>query len=359
MVHFLLALAVFLAFLGYKNKHIQRIAFFVLFAFAALRFMYGNDYMNYYLWFKHIHAGGQSQFKTEFLYNFLNRALPSFPVLVALSSALLIAVVYRMIYKNLPVRYASIAIFIFVVNPYLFLMNLSALRQSIATCFFIMAVGFAYRKKYIWYCVLVIVATLFHKSAILLLPVCLIANAKPVKTWVCWAILAGTLTLLLSSEFLVNTVIWVAEQFDDKNYIYFANQEMKNTVRATLLTSVYFFYVLFNLPKLKGRPLVYAKLYLISTIFGILAKEMSMLTRLQQYFEIFSIVALPAIYMEIRSRGPVIVNRRNVLITLWDCINRYAMPLLLVTIYLLRYYSFFTNELWKPFFTYRTIFMLL
>lgn len=359
MVHVWLALAVIFAISGKKNKYLQRFAFVVLFLFAALRFMYGNDYYNYYRWFNHIHAGGESGFKTEVLYNLMNQILPSFPMLVALSSAFLILVVYWLITKNLPTNYSWIGICIFIISPALFLMNLSALRQSIATCFFIIAINCACKKKYLRYLVLVIVAALFHKSAILLLPFCLIANAKPVKPWVCWAILAGTAVLLLSSDLLMNIVVWVATQFNDKNYIYMAEQDMQNSIRATLLTSVFFFYVLFNLPKLKGRALIYAKIYLLSPLLGVLARELSMLTRIQMYFDMFAVVALPLIFMEVKSRGPVIVNRRNVLITFWDCLNKYAFPVLIVTIYLLRYYSFFTNPEWAAFFTYRTIFLLL
>ena len=359
MVHVWLALAVLFAILGFKNKYIQRTAYVILFLFAALRFMYGNDYYNYYRWFNHIHAGGESGFKTEVLYNLLNRYLPSFPVLVALSSALLILVVYRLITKNLPTRYAWIGICIFVISPALFLMNLSALRQSMATCFFVIAINCACRKKYLWYLVMVIVAALLHKSAILLLPFCLIANDKPVKNWVCWVILLGTAFLLMTSGVLLKLVVWVAEWFNDKNYIYMAEQDMQNSIRATLLTSVFYFYVLFNLPKLKGRALVYAKIYVVSPLLGVLAREISMLTRLQMYFDIFAIVTLPSIFMAVQSKGPVIVNRRNVLLTFWDCINKYAMPVLIVAIYLLRYYSFFTNPEWKAFFTYRTIFLLL
>lgn len=359
MVHFLLALAVFFAILGYKNKYVQRIAFVVLFAFAALRFMYGNDYYNYYRWFKHIHAGGESGFKTELLYNLLNRWLPSFPVLVALSSALLIWAVYRLITKNLPTNYAWLGICIFIISPALFLMNLSALRQSIATCCFVIAVHYACKKNYLMYLAMVVVAALFHKSAILLLPFCLIANDRPVKHWLCWVILLGTVFLLLFSDVLLNMVVWVAQQFNDKNYIHMAKQDMQNSIRATLLTSVYFFYVLLNLPKLKGKHLIFAKIYMISPLLGVLARQISMLTRLQMYFDIYAIVALPAIMMEVRARGPVRLNRRNVLITFWDCVNRYAMPVLIIGIFLLRYYSFFTTPDWEAFFTYRSIFLLL
>jgi hypothetical protein len=203
------------------------------------------------------------------------------------------------------------------------------------------------------------VAALFHTSAILLLPFCLIINTRPVKPWACWLILLGTLILLMSSNLLLNIVVWVATQFGDVNYIVMAEQDMQNSIRATLLTSVYFFYVLFNLPKLKGKHLIFGKLYLLSPLLGVLAREISMLTRLQMYFDIFAIVALPGIFMAVRSRGPVKINQRNVLITFWDCVNKYAMPVLIVTIYLLRYYSFFTNDMWESFFTYRTIFLLL
>ena len=359
MVHVLLGLAVFFAVVGQKNKYIQRTAFVVLFGFAALRFMYGNDYYNYYRWFNHIHAGRPSGFKTEVLYNLLNRYLPSFPVLVALSSLLLIIVVARLICKNLPVNYSWIGICIFVISPALFLMNLSALRQSIAICFFVIAVNCACKKKYLWYLVWVVVAALFHKSAILLLPFCLLATPKPVKPVACWGIILGTLLLLMSSGLLLDIVVWVAEQFGDKNYIYMAEQDMQNSIRATLLTSVFFFYVVLNLPNLEGKALIYAKIYMISPLLGVLAREISMLTRIQMYFDIFAVVALPSIFMATKARGPVIVNRRNVLITFWDCLNKYAFPPVIILIYLLRYYSFFTNPEWEAFFTYRTIFMLL
>lgn len=359
MVHVLLALAVFFAVVGQKNKYIQRTAFVVLYLFAALRFMYGNDYYNYYRWFNRIHAGRPSAFKTEVLYNLLNTYLPSFPVLVALSSLLLIVVVYRLIYKNLPINYAWIGICIFVISPALFLMNLSALRQSIAICFFVIAVNCACKKKYFWYLVFVVVAALFHKSAILLLPFCFLATAKPVKPIACWIILGGTVLLLMSSGLLLDMVVWVAEQFGDKNYIYMAEQEMQNSVRATLLTSVFFIYVVLNLPRLEGKALIYAKIYMLSPLLGVLAREISMLTRIQMYFDIFAVVALPSIFMATKARGPVIVNRRNVLITFWDCLNKYAIPPVLILIYLLRYYSFFTNPEWEAFFTYRTIFLLL
>ena len=358
MVHFVLALVVLLTVIGYKNKYVQCVGFLVLFGFAALRFLYGNDYLSYYMWFEHIHSGGYSPFKTELLYTLLNKYLPSFFVLVALSSALLIFLIYRLLTRNLPTEYVWIGMFIFLINPYLFLMNLSALRQSMATCFFIIAANFAYNKKPLRYLFFVVIAALIHKSAWVLVPMYFLINNKPVKAGTCWVILL-TVLALLSLDVLGDVVIWVTGLFNDTNYDYLAGENAQNSVRATLLTSVYFIYTLYNLPRLKGRTLAFGKLYLIGCLLGVLAREVAILTRVQMYFDIFSIVVLPMIFLQVQSRGPVVVNQRNVLITFWDCVNKYLMPFLIVAIYLLRYQSFCTNPLWKTFFTYRTILLLL
>jgi hypothetical protein len=151
----------------------------------------------------------------------------------------------------------------------------------------------------------------------------------------------------------------VVSWFNDKNYQYFANQDLTNSTRATLLTSAYFIYTLFNLPKLEGKALVYGKIYLFSPILGIFAYRMAMFTRFQMYFDFFSVVALPQIFIAVNKQGPISINRRNVLLTMWDCINKYALPILLIVIYLLRYYSFFTNPEWWLFFKYYTIFRVI
>lgn len=358
MVHFVLALSILVAVIGYKNKYVQRFAFVILFVFAALRYMYGNDYSSYYNWYDYVRNGGSSPFGPEVLFTLLYKLVPSFFVLIAMISAVYLLLVYLLISRNLPTEYAWISVFIFLVNPYIFLMNLSALRQCLATCLFILAVDFSYQRKAFKFCVLILIATLFHKSAFILFPLYFIANDKPVRITTCWFLLLATLGILGTGT-LSNLALMVANWFEDKNYIYMAQQDMQNSLRATLLTGIYFLYALFNLPKLKGRVLMYAKIYTISPLLGVMAYELSMLTRVQMYFDIFSILALPLIFREIQSRGPIVVNSSNVLITLWDCANKYALPILILAIYLLRYYSFFTNPMWESFFNYQTIFSVL
>jgi transmembrane protein EpsG len=123
-----------------------------------------------------------------------------------------------------------------------------------------------------------------------------------------------------------------------KNYIYYYEKGFQNCLRATLISSFFFFLVAFNMNKLKGKNTIYGKLALISTILSILAYKVSMITRVVMYFDIFMIIAIPTIFIKM-NRG----------------LKKKLLFLIMLTIYLLRYYSFFTNPLWESFVKYKTI----
>lgn len=75
-----------------------------------------------------------------------------------------------------------------------------------------------------------------------------------------------------------------------------------------------------------------------------LAFRVSMLTRLEMYFDIFSIVAFPRMLAR---------PRRDE--TLPGFLNNVVFPAAILLILLLRYDSFFHNPMWERFCTYRTI----
>lgn len=357
MVHVVLAGAVLIALFGKKkSKYFFVAACTVLFLFAALRYMYGNDYYNYFQAYLASRAG--YPVFDEYLYELLCRLIPSFFLLVALSSAAFVYCIYRLIIGVLDTEHAWMGLLIFVISPYLFLMNLSAIRQCMAMICFIIAVHFAIRKKFLLYLIMITAGALFHKSAVLLLPVWFVLNEKPVRRRTMFAVVLMLFVLLIFVD-VNGVVLSVAKQFDDVNYVYYASSGRGNSLRATLLTAIIFLYVLGNLPNLQGRTLVYGKLYLVGLTLGILAIHVSMLTRIQMYFDIFAIVTLPAIYKMNRESGPVLVRPKHVFGTLWDLCNKYFLPILIFTVYVLRYYSFFTNPMWQSFYTYRTIFSVL
>ncbi len=359
MVHAVIFAVVLLAFLGRNdNKIIQRLAFLALFIFAAIRYMYGNDYMNYMAMFDVIRAGG-SPFADEPLFTLLCKLMPSFYWLIAVTSGIFVFTMYRFVTKNLPAQYVWIGVFIFVVNTNLFLMNLSSIRQCMAMMVFLLAVDMAYKRRPLYYVALVAVAAMFHKSLWVMLPLYFFLTDRPVKVKYVLMTIAGVAVGLMVID-LPLLAQNVAAMFNDKNYVYYAQMDMQRSLRATLLTAFYFVYTLFNLPRLEGKARVYGKLYLLSCVLGLFAYRMTMFIRLQMQVEIISVVALPMIFMNVQQRGPIVINQDNVLLTLWDCVNKYALPVLLMLIYVLRYYSFFTSsDMWVPFYHYNTIFSLL
>lgn len=326
------------------------VAFILLFVFAALRYNFGNDYPAYFENFLKVKAG-LSVYGDQVLFEWLNRYSPSYYFLIAVTSLFTIYTFYWLIRNYVSEKCWPMAMLILLINPYLFLMSLSAIRQTISMCLFIFSIHFAYKRKPIPYFLLIAAASLFHTSALLLLPVYFIANEKKFSKTFSAVTVFATVLLLVSSSLFSNIIESMLSAIDVSNYWYYYKQDEGNSLRATLLSAVYFIYVVINLPYLKGKTLMFSKLYLLAAICALLSYKVSMITRVQQYFDIFSIVSLPMI-MEAnleRCKG----------LRLMNVLNRYIFPLLILAIYVLRYYSFFTNPLWEPFTEYHTIFEVL
>lgn len=344
MAHITLLFSVIVSAL--KRKRTLLIAFIILTLLAILRYDFGNDYASYRIAFDKIHMGWSSPFEDQILFNFLNAITPNFYLFIAITSVLTIYPVYKLLSLCVEEKYAWIGVLVYCINPYLFLMSLSAIRQSVATGMFIVACYFGYKRKPIPYLIIVLLASLVHASAIILLPFYFIANDRKMGKVQVLIIITVFLILLVSGDVFNDLMEKFIEMFDNTQYEHYVEEGDSNSLRATLLSSIFFVYVAINVPRLKGAALASSKLYLIGCICSVLAFRLSMLTRVQMYFDIFSIVSIPLI---IKS------NLSNEHKPLWIIINRYVFPILIFTIYVLRYYSFFTNPLWEAFTEYHTI----
>jgi hypothetical protein len=177
-----------------------------------------------------------------------------------------------------------------------------------------------------------------------------LANNKEVSKQTIVCVILGVIFFLASGELFNQLVTAFLEWFGKKNYIHYFTTGDGSSLRATLLSLCIFLYVAFNIPKLNGYRLMSAKLFLLGTILSVLAYHVNMLGRMQYYFDVFSVVAIPAI---------VQANCEDNRKTLTSFMNKYGIPLLICLIYLGRYYNFFAATLWKDFAEYRTIFEVL
>ena len=345
---FFLIVINFLADIRYK-KYFLILSFFLLFLFSAFLYDFGNDYMSYYSYFKNVKSGVSDVSIAETGFYYLCLIFPSFNLMLAFLSLVFFIVLYNLIKNTLPPNLYPFALFILLIDPYLFLMSLSAVRQTIAAMIFMIAVFFALKKRYITYILLCLLAFVFHASAIVLFPVIFIINDKRNIVFNKIFLLAFILFILIFYNLVLDPIaIKVLSLFNNPNYLYYYKNFQTNSLRATILTSISFLYVLFNYQKQEKEDLVYTKFTLLFFLCDILSYKIPLMGRVGKYFALYSIIALPKIfYLNYK-------NSKN----MDRVINVYIFPFIILTIYLLRIYSFLTNPLWAKFSDYQTIFNL-
>lgn len=346
MVHVTLLLSTMIASIKKNRRLWLVIAFGILIVFAVLRYNFGNDYTSYYRSYIKTKAGS-ILFANEPMFLVLVKICPSFYVFIAVTSVFTILPIYFLIKNYVVDSYRWIALFIYCGNPYLFLMSLSAIRQMLALTFFIVAIHFSKNHKIIPYLIFIFLATTCHISAIILVPFYFIANDRKVNKIQVITVVSILLILLLEENIFDRVLQYGLNFFDNLNYNAYVLQE-GNSLRAVLLSAVWFVYLVVNINKLRGSTLMFTKLSLVGYIFAILAYYSGMFGRLKMYFEIFSIISIPMIMYQ----NKISFRGKNKALHI---INKYALPMLIFVIYILRYYSFFTNPLWKPFWEYHTI----
>lgn len=353
MIHFLLLLPILTTAISLRGRKLTpKLAFIELFLFTALRYQFGNDYLNYYRSYQLIKED-RPYFANEPLFYWFCRLTPNFYVMVAIMSAIYVYALYKLITENIELRYTWMAMAILLVNPYIFLMDLSAMRQCMAIVMFLAAVHYAEQKNVIAYCIWVILAALFHNSAIVLLPVYWFLQIRKTKRLYVIAAIALIIVFLSYQESFMSLVEWVLGQLNIVNYNYYFETTTGNSLRSVVLSSIILFYASINLYFIKDKKTeIYTKLWFIALMCNVLSYRLSMFTRIEMYFSVFSVVAFPVIYLKNR-RTPIF--RRKFM----NLLNNYVFPALICTIHILRYYSFFTTPLWEPFYTYHTILELL
>lgn len=336
MTHIIFLIALFCTIPFFNKKYPFRIfTFVILFLFLALRYDYGNDYMGYYGIYNKINAGGRYN---DILFRYLNLIIPNFYLFIAAISLFYILTIYYLIKINLKIEKYWFAVLLLLINPYLFLIHLSSLRQTLAICFFIFAVSFVAKRKLIMYLIFIMIAVGMHASAIVLLPLYFIlTESKFNKKWI--FVTCAILMALIATPLFDIIAYKILEYLPSHYYTLYFEQGLKNSLRSTLISSFFFLLLIFNINKLEGKEIIYGKLSLIATIISLLGIRVSMITRIGMYFDIFLIITIPQIFVKIKTKA-----------------YKQILFIIMILIYLLRYYSFFNNPIWfEAYRTYRTI----
>ncbi|RXK88058.1 EpsG family protein [Chlorobaculum sp. 24CR] len=337
------AFVVFLASLS-KSKRDGlwiRLSFLLIFLFLALRYDYGNDYMAYYYGFKNIrYYDPEAHFEIGWQYLNLIFKPVGFFAMVAFLAAINTYVYYRFILKYVPSEYYWLAVFIYLFNPSFMLIQLSAMRQCVAILLFVLSIDSIYEKNIIKYAFYIVMASLFHTSAMILLLLYLpfiynwhVTQVKAVILFILY------LLMLFLGPSLGKQFFYVVGQYFDRYADYFGGTELNSGLGILYYTFILGLILYYSRNERSGEDLLYkiaiAGYYVLPFSFIV-----QLAGRVGLYMQPALIAVIPMIIKSIKSKDV-----------------RRVIVLSYVAMTLLGYYKLFNSEVFREKYeNYKTIF---
>ena len=341
-------IAVLIAYLNNFDKRnvLLFLSFFTIFIFTAFRTNYGNDFEAYQLMFENIKTGSDEytigNTRIEIGWILINKLFShvGFNALIAFLSFVTCVIYYLFIVKFVDRKYYWFSVLIYYFNSSYMLIQLSAMRQTIAIVLFLLSLGFLIDKKYLISALLITMAVFFHTSALFLILVMLIFIIFKINRINKTAIVVLTsllLLLFLGGMYLEPTMNTIASKlFKDQYYMYLVQDEdmgrsnMSNIIIYSLLLIVLLLY--YNKIEYKSM-----KLLTILVVFGIfmlpLGYILSQASRLAFYFLPITIVVYPYYMQNISNKVIKILFVSGVFM-----------------VFVVRLITFFTSEIYSPYF---------
>lgn len=343
-------IVVFLAFLARhkQTESLLKASFILIFLFLALRYDYGNDYQGYLDFFSDAsldtnllnHYSKQEGFEPGWV--FLCRLFKPFGffAMVAVLALFNCFVYYRFIKKYVPPAYYWLAVFLYVFSPGFMLVHSSAMRQSVAIALFIFSIDYLYKKDAIRYFLCIGLASLFHTSALILLPGYLLGlfNWKINKLTAASIFSLYIFLFLFGKSFMSNLNLFISTYF--MRYKVYEEGSEIGTGLGVIFYSALFVLVLYYVRLQTKETSLLFKIAILSYFFIPLGLLIMLISRIGMYFQPATLAVFPIILLN--TKNPVV---RNLILLL----------ILFITLY--SFYGFFQSEVWREAFgTYKTIF---
>lgn len=311
----------------------------LIFFFLALRYDFGNDYLTYYDLFNEFSVltlddalkyDGRVELGWILLC-MLFKPLGFFGLVFALVF-FQIYVLVKIIFKYCPPDLYWFAIFIFVFIPDNMLINASAIRQSIAISFFLLMIDSILEKKYLKALFYLIAAYNFHTSILIvvlfLIP---IIFSNRINNYIfCVVALLIFPILYLFGENLGNYFFQLSFFSDtfEKYSVYSENGNLGSGV-GTLYNFILLVSFLSVLSGLSLSERLIVKIASLTYFITPLSVYVVMLGRINFYFEMLFIVAMPLMVSQFR-----------------NTYFRYGLIFLIMFWTLYIYYGFYHNPIW-------------
>ncbi len=268
--------------------------------FAGFRGDFTSDYKNYAWLFRYYNQFDFSQilerqFGQEIGYVFINRLIGVFSnnvVWVMLITSCLIVVLFLMEIRRDSV-YVWLSVFMFVtIGQYFTSFNL--IRQILAAAIVFSGSKYMYERNFIRYFLVVILAALFHKTALIMIPFFFVLNLRFNIT----KLLLILLGLAISMSSIESILRFVQLQFYD-HYIEGSYGMTGFGFNSIVLPLAILFFILFHYPKLdcsnNQKVNLWVNAVIFYVFFTLLGLQVMMIQRLSHFFAPYVLLLVPYI----------------------------------------------------------------
>ena len=307
-------IAIFLAWLARfdKFKFGLELSFILLTIFMSIRYNFGNDYIVYLDLFNNTNlfadfknAIHSNQFEIGWnILSFLFKPIGFFGMIIFLT-IFEYFVIYKTIKRHVPQDWYWFAVFIFTFNIANMLVCASMMRQFLAVCIFLLSIDYIIQKKWIISILLVLLASSFHTSALILIPFCFIGfldinlTTKKVVIW-----FSVYLLLYFFATFFLRDLFYKIlsiEQFQ-RYQVYLGGEKERLGTGLGLIYSMIINLVLLLHQKYQSHEMKIIFILFFTSVFFYLFSEIAPIAgRLGYYFSILSIVCYPSMFHVIKN----------------------------------------------------------
>lgn len=279
----------------------------LLFLVSAFRYNVGQDYQHFvdvYHWIEEGLPGGNY---VEIGYKAINYFIQILPfsnvyLLFIITSAIINFGFGYVIYKNVEKKYWFLAIFIFMGSG-IFFASLNLIRQYIAIIITTFAVTYILQKKYIVSILLVLLASSFHTSALIMVPFLLFylifKNQKYEKVLLILYVLSLIFMVVDLRQIMDLFLFIIPERWEWYLQSEFLTSRNYSAIVKQLVPNILLLYALWKRKEILERNrnydiyilMFFANVFITNCFYGVLV-----LLRLSYFFDISLVFVIPIIF---------------------------------------------------------------
>lgn len=274
---------------------------------CGLRYYVGTDFENYQIWFFQYLNAPISFSDKDFGFGIMIKTIQLFtqsPQILFIVSAVIINV-FIMLFIKENTDFYDLGYFLFIAL-YFYYSSFNIMRQWIAMSIFLYALKFAYDRKIIKYLLCIAIASIFHKTALLTIPIYFIfqmkINIKNLAILIC-----GLLVVVWQFENIITFIGSVLNMNITKYLLYFDNTTSTGSngyayviIVLLLLCIIAFTYKKYIKENEQGKNQIL--ILILAGIISLAGTNSMIFGRLQLYFIPIIIVVIPNILKLIPQR---------------------------------------------------------